>query len=305
MEFIKSDVNFDFVGKMNIGFIVSAILIILSIASVISHGGVNLGIDFTGGSIVQIKFHGNVTDASGIKDALQPMQFKTVDVQQYGDQVDNEFLIRVSRVAEKEGGLSDEMKATLEKSYGAGTVTIRSSEMVGPKVGKDLRKKGRNAIIAAIICIFFYITFRFEFKFASGAVAALIHDVIITIGAMSLMNKEFNLTIIAALLTVVGYSINDTVVVYDRIRENLRKLRKKKFEDIINKSINETLSRTLLTSLTTLVVLTCLLLFGGGVIHNFAFAMIVGLVVGTYSSMFVASPVVILWQKKGSASKSK
>ena len=305
MELINPDINFDFVGKTKLGFLISAVLIFISITSVFVRGGLNMGIDFTGGSLVQIKFHGELTNASDIKDALKPMEFKTIDVQQYGASIDNEFLIRVSRATKKTEGLTEEMKTVLEKSYGVGVVDIRSSEMVGTKVGEDLRKKGRNSIIADIICIFFYIAFRFEFKFAGGAITALIHDVIITIGAMSIANKEFNLTIIAALLTVVGYSINDTVVVYDRIRENLRKSRKKKFDAVINKSINETLSRTFLTSLTTLGVLICIFLFGGGVIHNFAFAMIVGLIIGTYSSMFVASPVVILWDKRSASAKSR
>lgn len=303
MQFIKEDINIDFMGKMKVGFLISAILIALSLASVIMHGGVNLGIDFTGGSVVQIKFHGERTDAKAIKSGLNPLGFSTIDVQQYGDVTSNEFLIRVNKVQEKGSGLADEIQSTLETTYGTGNVVIRSSEMVGPKVGKDLSAKGKNAIIAAIVCIFFYITFRFEVKFASGAVLALIHDVIITIGALSVANKEFNLTIIAALLTVVGYSINDTVVVYDRIRENTRKSRKKDFSAIINRSINETLSRTILTSLTTLMVLLCIFFFGGGVIHNFAFAMIVGLIVGTYSSMFIASPVVVLWSKRAAAKK--
>jgi preprotein translocase subunit SecF len=303
MEFIKSNINIDFVGKMNIGFIISAILIAISLASVITKGGLNLGIDFTGGSLVHIKFLGEATDAAEIKEALKPFDFKTIDVQQYGAASDNEFLIKVSKIKEGERGLDEDMKETLEKTYGAGFIDIRSSEMVGPKVGSELSRKGRNAIIAAIVCIFFYITYRFELKFASGAIAALVHDVIITIGAMSIMDKEFNLTIIAALLTVVGYSINDTVVVYDRIRENLRRMRKKQFKEVINTSINETLSRTLLTSLTTFIALICIFLFGGGVIHNFAFAMIVGLIIGTYSSMFVASPIVVLWGSKGAAKK--
>ncbi len=305
MQFIKPDIDIDFVGKINIGLAISTIFIVISLASVFMHGGVNMGIDFTGGSLIQVKFHSDATDAKKIKKALAPMDFKTIDVQQYGDAVDNEFLIRVSRISDQKEGLAGEMKATLEKSYGAETVDIRSSEMVGPKVGAELRSKGVSAIIAAIISIFFYVAFRFEFKLASGAIVALIHDVIITVGVMSIANKEFNLTIIAALLTVVGYSINDTVVVYDRIRENLRKTRKKKFEQVVNKSINETLSRTVLTSLTTFLVLLCIFLFGGGVIHNFAFAMIIGLLVGTYSSIFVASPIVVVWQRKVLGAKSK
>lgn len=304
MELIKHDINFDFMGKKNIGFVISAILIILSIAAFFARGGFNMGIDFTGGSIVQIKFLGKTTNANEIKGAIEPLGFQTVDIQQYGNELDNEFLLRLSSISEDTKGLDEQIKSTLERTYGAGVVDIRSSEMVGPQVGGELRKKGVNAIIAAIVCIFFYIAFRFEFKFASGAVAALIHDVIITIGAMCLLNKEFNLTIVAALLTVVGYSINDTVVVYDRIRENLRKSRKSKFETVINRSINETLSRTILTSLTTLLVLVSIFIFGGGVIHNFAYAMLVGVIVGTYSSIFIASPIVVLWQQKFLSAKA-
>ena len=297
MELIKHDVNIDFIKLMKPALLLSLTLIILSIVSVLLHGGVRLGVDFKGGYVAQVKFLGERTDATKIKEALKSSSFGAVDVQQYGTVESNEFLINGGNTTESAKGPSEEMKEALEKVYGTGTVDIRNSEMVGPKVGKDLRKKGTYAVIASIICMFLYVAVRFEYKFATGAVVALVHDVIITIGALSLMNKEFNLTIIAALLTVVGYSVNDTVIIYDRIRETLRKSRKAGLAEIISKACNETLSRTIITSLTTVLSLIGIFFWGGGVIHDFAFAMLVGIVVGTYSSIFVASQLVIYWQE--------
>ncbi len=298
MEFIKPDINYNFIGNRKVGFVISAILIIVSIASVVMHGGLNLGVDFVGGSVVQITCSGETTNIKSIKKALKPMNFKSITVQKIEElgSRKNSFLIRVNRTTEEASHLAEAMRTALEKAYGPGTIQIDSSDMVGPLVGSELSRQGRNAIIAAIVCIFVYITLRFDMKFALGAIVALLHDIIITVGALSIANREFNLTIIAALLTVVGYSINDTVVVYDRLRENLRRSRKKDFSEIVNRSINETLSRTVLTSMTTLFVLICIFVFGGGAILNFAFAMIAGVAIGTYSSIFVASPAVVLWE---------
>jgi preprotein translocase subunit SecF len=175
-------------------------------------------------------------------------------------------------------------------------VEVRRAEMVGPQVGKDLRKKGLMAILYAMIGILIYITWRFEFRFALGAIIALIHDVLITLGIFSLLGKEINLPTIAAFLAIIGYSLNDTIIVYDRIRENMGKLARESFVTVINRSINETLSRTIITSATTLLVVLALFIFGGGVIHDFAFALLVGIIVGTYSSIFVASPILISWE---------
>jgi len=195
-------------------------------------------------------------------------------------------------------GLSAAVRESLAKQFGDQSFEIRRTEMVGPKVGKDLRSKGIKAIIFALLGILIYISWRFQFRFAVGAVAALGHDVMITVGALSLTNKEISLPVLAALLTIVGYSLNDTIVVYDRIRENSRRFRRETFEKVVNVSINETLSRTVLTSVTTLIVVVILFFFGGGVIHDFTFTLIVGIVVGTYSSIFVATPLVILWQQQ-------
>jgi preprotein translocase subunit SecF len=201
-------------------------------------------------------------------------------------------------------GLAQQIQKSLEATYDKGNVDIRRVEMVGPQVGKDLRSKGLKAIFYAMLGLLAYISWRFEFRFAVGAIVALVHDVMITLGVFSLFGKEIDLPIIAAFLAIIGYSLNDTIIVYDRIRENLGKHHKESFPFIVNRSINETLSRTLLTSGTTLLVVLALFILGGGVIHNFAFAMLIGVLVGTYSSIFVASPILIFWQQK-KAIKSK
>lgn len=242
--------------------------------------------------MVQVKFS-QPTTPDDIRKALKGLDLGSSTIQQFEESSGEEFLIRVEKSKSDLVGLSDEIKATLDKAYGDNQVDIRRVEMVGPKVGQDLRRKGVMAIIYALVGILIYVTFRFEFKFALGAVVALFHDVIITVGIFSLLDKEFNLSILAALLAIVGYSLNDTIVVYDRIRENLKQPGKRSYEELINTSINETLSRTILTSLTTVLVLLSLFFLGGGVIHDFAFALMVGVIVGTYSSIFIASPIVI------------
>jgi len=219
-------------------------------------------------------------------------------VQRFGAEGVGEYLIRLQTTSSDLEGLSATINDVLAKRFGGETFEIRRTEMVGPKVGKDLRSKGLQAIIAALIGILIYISVRFKLRFAVGAVVALAHDVLITIGVFSLTNKEFSLPVLAALLTIVGYSLNDTIVVYDRIRENTGRMRRELFEKTVNISINETLSRTILTSCTTLIVVIVLFLMGGGVIHDFAFALLVGIVVGTYSSIFVASPLVVVWEKR-------
>jgi preprotein translocase subunit SecF len=226
-----------------------------------------------------------------------------VVVQRFGDDP-NEFLIRVQESGEGKD-LSGLISGSLESVYGEGKVDIRRVEMVGPQVGKDLRQKGLLSISYAMIGILVYIAWRFELRYAIGAIIALFHDVLITLGAFSITGREIDLPIIAAFLAIIGYSLNDTIIVYDRIRENYGKHQKLGFGEVVNRSINETLSRTILTSGTTLLVVLALFIFGGGVIHNFAFAMLVGILVGTYSSIFVASPLLILWQDMRSGGQKK
>lgn len=292
MQIIKHDINIDFIGKRKLAMILSGVVILLGLVSMAINGGPNYGIDFVGGTLVQVKFTES-TDAAKIKSSLSSLELGSVVVQHFGDDA-NEYLIRVQENA-KETNLSKLISGALGSSYGEGQVDIRRVEMVGPQVGKDLRQKGLLSILYAMIGILIYISWRFELRFAVGAIIALVHDVLITLGVFSLTGREIDLPIIAAFLAIIGYSLNDTIIVYDRIRENYGKHQKRGFSAVVNSSINETLSRTILTSGTTLLVVLALFVFGGGVIHNFAFALLIGVLVGTYSSIFVASPILIFW----------
>ncbi len=299
MQFLNSDeMNVDFVGKRRLFMMISAIAILIGMAALVMRGGLNYGIDFAGGTMVQVRFTKDL-NSDQIREALTEIDMGDASIQQFEGEEAHEFLIRVEKSQTNLVGLSDEIKVVLDKAFGAENVDIRRVEMVGPKVGKDLRRQGLMAIIYAMIGILIYVTFRFELRFAVGAIVALIHDVSITVGMFALLDKEFSLPIVAALLAIVGYSLNDTIVVYDRIRENMKgSSGKSNFLSTINSSINQTLSRTILTSLTTILVLISLFFLGGGVIHDFAFAMLVGVFVGTYSSIFIASPIVIMMQPK-------
>ena len=306
MQLINPNVNIDFVGKRKIAVIFSLVLIAVGMVSLLIQGGPNYGIDFAGGTLVQVKFT-KATNAADIKDALKGLDLGNVLVQQFGDQP-NEFLIKAQNSSDELEGLSQKIKVSLEKVYGDGTVDLRRAEMVGPQVGKDLRQKGLMALLWAMIGTLIYITWRFEFRFGVGAVIATVHDVLITLGAFAVFHYEIDLTVIAAFLAIMGYSLNDTIIVCDRIRENMGKHAKDGLASIINRSVNETLSRTLLTSGTTLLVIISLFIFGGGVIHGFAFAMLIGVLIGTYSSIFVASPVILFWEdhkrRKGQATEA-
>jgi preprotein translocase subunit SecF len=302
MEFIKPDVRFDFVGKMKIAFGISIAAMVFSIASVVWHGGLNYGIDFAGGMLVQLKFQ-KATSAEQLRDAFKPIGLHNVIIQPFGD---NEVVVRIGEVATSGRDLSLMINESLLAALGPGAFEVRRVEVVGPKVGKDLTRKAILAIVFSWIGMLIYIAWRFEFRYAVGGILALVHDTTITIGAMSLLNKEFDLTIVAALLTIIGYSINDTIVIFDRIRENARKNIKQPLSEVVNESVNQTLSRTILMSFTVILVLLALFFFGGAVIHDFSFALLVGVIVGTYSSIFIASPVVLAWEHyRPSRSKRK
>ena len=293
MEIFKKITHINFVGSMKLYFTLSIIAIIISIASVAWHGGLNLGIDFAGGTLVQVKFQ-QTTSTEGLRKALDTIKLGGSIIQQFSPE---EFVIRTAESTSDLKGLSDHIEEALADSYGKGSFDVRRVEVVGPKVGKDLTQKAIMAVIFSWIAMLLYIAWRFEFRYGVGGIIALIHDVIICIGALSIFNKEFSLTIVAALLTIIGYSINDTIVVCDRIRENVRKGGKKDLGEIINVSINETLSRTILASLTVFIVVIVLFFLGGEVLHDFAFVMLVGVFIGTYSSIFIATPVVLVWEK--------
>jgi preprotein translocase subunit SecF len=340
MEFIKPGININFIGRRKAAFVFSALMMILTVVLLLWRGGFNLGVDFSGGVLIQVKLDQKRSPGE-LRKALESVRLQDSLIQEFGEKGQFEYLIRVRETDVQLEGLGDKVRKALVQGLGGG-VEMRRVEMVGPKVGEDLRQKALFAIFYAILFIAIYISGRFELKwmmsiimalslalvvyvtssfgvsvtwliliallvtiglcwflklkYALGAIVALIHDVTITVGAFALTEREISLSIIAAFLTIVGYSLNDTIIVFDRIRENLRRFRRRPFEEVMNSSINETLSRTVLTSTTTLVVVLALFILGGGVIHDFAFAILVGVIVGTYSSIFVASPILLVWE---------
>lgn len=303
MELIKPGSKIPFTSYRKIALIVSTI-VNLAVLAFLFIKGPSLGVDFAGGTIVQLKFAQRAT-IPDIRQALEPIGLGSSTIQEFGQETAFEFLVRVEKTGVEVAALSDQMKKALTGKFGADKVEIRRVEYVGPKIGEDLRWRGTVSVIAATAMMGVYIWIRFASAFGArfglhfglGAVIALIHDVLVTVGALMLANYEFDLTVVAALLTIVGFSVNDTVVICDRIRENLRKIRRESLEHIINTSINETLSRTILTTGTALLVLLALYLLGGAVIRPFAFALLVGFVSGVYSTIFIASPVILLWEK--------
>ncbi|HOC58445.1 MAG TPA: protein translocase subunit SecF [Smithellaceae bacterium] len=290
MELIKPGVNIDFVGKMKYAMVLSAILILIGIGSVIYHGGFNLGIDFAGGSIIQVKFSKNVS-ADQIRTSLKSTKLANSTIQQFGD---NEFLIRTHESFSDQKMLAANVEQPLAAAFGR-DFEIRRVEVVGAKVSADFTRKAIIAVIFSWLAILIYVTWRFEFRYAAGGILALIHDTLIVIGAIAVMNMEFTINILAVLIFVIGFSINDTIVTLDRIREIVKRNPKQNLGDIINLAINETLSRTILTSLTVFFTVLALYIFGGPVIQDFAFAMLVGTVVGTYSTIYIACTSVLLF----------
>ncbi|MFV1950713.1 MAG: protein translocase subunit SecF [Nitrospinota bacterium] len=340
MEFIKPGTKIDFIGKKKIAISISVLLIIVGLTSLLMRGGLNMGVDFAGGTLIQLKFPEKVS-IEKIRGGLKDIGLENSTIQRFGS--DRDILIRAPVSTNKLEDIGSNVKRALEDEFPAG-LEVERIEMVGPKIGKDLRRKALFALYFTILFIAVYISGRFELqwvnsiimavvfisvtllflkifpnisiplliltallitlyfcwylklKFALGAIIAIIHDVLIAAAAFSITDKEFTLPVLAAFLTIIGYSLNDTIVVFDRIRENIRLMRKENLEVIINSSINQTLSRTLLTSATTLIVVIALFIFGGEVIHSFSFALMIGVIVGTYSSIFIASPILVAWQ---------
>ena len=278
------DINF--VSKFRKANIISIIIFILSVIF-ISFKGLNYGIDFKGGTLIELRTETSI-DASSIRDSLNSMSLGDVNVKKFGKEGD--YLIKVEQKNENNSNLIPEIKETLINNLNA-DVDFRRVENVGPKVSSELLESSIIAISLALAAMLFYIWVRFEWQFSVGSIIALFHDVIITLGIFSVLSLEINLSIIAAVLTIVGYSMNDTVVIYDRIRENLLKYTKISISDVSNLSINETLARTIITSVTTLLALVSIYLLGGEILRGFSFAMILGVIIGTYSSIFVASPI--------------
>ncbi len=341
MEFIRPDININFVGHRKKAFLLSALLILVGLAALLYRGGLNLGVDFAGGTLIHVKFS-EQTSPDQIRETLGELITHGA-IQQIGIAADHEFLIRTETVTQELQIFANNVEETLNLAYGEDAASVLRVEMVGPKVGQDLRQKALFAIYYAFLLIAIYISGRFEFKwgksgvmagflilgvyllealgvsvtyltygalittvalcwflhlpYALGALLALMHDVFITVGIFALTDREFTLEVLAALLALVGFSLNDTIVVYDRIRENVRKNPRANFLQTINMSINQTLTRTIITSGTVLFVALALFFFGGTVIHDFSFALIVGIIAGTYSSIFVAAPLLVLYEE--------
>jgi preprotein translocase subunit SecF len=341
MQFIKDDININFIGNRRKAYTVSLVIILLTVLLLFYRGGLRMGVDFTGGILIQVKMASPHPTAEILK-AL-PANLKDSIIQEFGEKDKNEYLIRVQDPDVKSEGLGDKVIKALNDKFG-GSAELRNFEMVGPKVGSDLKDKASLAILYSILLVAIYISGRFELqwtksiimtialcfvvfvasklgvstlwlsvvaivatfillwalnlKYAMGALAASVHDIIIVIAAFAVTDKEVSLAIVAALLTILGYSLNDTIVVFDRIRENNTRYKKRDLAEIMNISINQTLSRTIITSGTVFLVVISLYLLGGAVIHDFAFAMLVGVVEGVFSTVFIASPVLLLWESK-------
>ncbi len=279
--------NFNFVNYFKKFNFISLILVLLSLFFVLFKG-LNYGIDFKGGTLIEIRIQNNDIRVSDIRDSLNKLNLGDVNVKNFGEKSD--YLIKIEQKLNNNDSLISEIKTSLNQDLNE-EVNYRRVESVGPKVSSELLKSGIISIGLALLMMLFYIWFRFEWQFSLGSIIALFHDVIITLGIFSILSIEINLSIVAAVLTIVGYSMNDTVVIYDRIRENLSKFNKLEIDQVSNLSVNETLSRTLITSVTTLLALFSIFILGGEILKGFSFAMILGVIIGTYSSIFVASPV--------------
>jgi preprotein translocase subunit SecF len=291
--------HYDFLSQRKKAYIVSGVLLASGVLSLILHGGLRQGVEFTGGTKFQIEFV-EPTSVADVRDAIGAAGLQGAQIQQFGGS--NEYAIRVATFSESGGQrVSEEVTEALDSAYGEGAWELRRRSAVGPKVGSELREKALIAILLSFALTLVYLAFRFEWRFGVAAIVATAHDITLTFGFLSILNIEITLATVAAILTILGYSLNDTIVVFDRIRENLKKRRKDSYGDIINSSINETLPRTVLTSGTTLMTLLALFVLGGSVIQPFALVMILGVIIGTYSSIFVASPVLLElegWSRK-------
>jgi len=290
MKFLNTKTQIDFMSQRKIALVFSSILIVASIVS-LSTRGLNFGLDFTGGTLIEVGYP-SAPDTNDVRENLASAGFDSI-VQTFGAATD--IVVRIPPGDEEESNaeLSTRVLAALSQGV-EGEIEMRRVEFVGPQVGDELANQGILAVIYAMVGVFLYVMFRFQWRFSVGAVAALFHDIIVSMGIISFVYIEFDLTVVAAILAVVGYSLNDTIVLFDRIRENFPRYRKREPVDVVNTSINETLSRTLMTSTTTLMVLIALFMFGGEIIHGFAFTLIVGVVVGTYSSIYVASTALLM-----------
>jgi preprotein translocase subunit SecF len=299
MELIRPGIFIDFISYRKYAYVISLAFIMISLASIFFIRGLNYGIDFSGGLELQVSFK-DAVKTEDVRNAMKTVGLEGASIQSVSGGAANEFLIRMHQVKEDSNqSVATRAENALFQNFGKDKVDIRRAEVVGAAVSKDLKTKGLLSIFYACIGLLIYVWVRFEFSYSLGAILALVHDVTITLGIFSLMGKEMSLTIIAALLTIIGYSLNDTIVIFDRIRENVKK-QTGSFDlaRVMSESISQTLSRTVLTSFTVFLVALCIFLLGGNVIHDFAFAMLVGVVTGTYSSIYIASPIVLFFSQR-------
>jgi preprotein translocase subunit SecF len=296
MRFFRN-AKYDFLAQRKRAYVISGAMILVGVISLVLHGGPRYGVDFTGGTLIQVEFV-EETSVADLRSALSSAGLENAQIQQFGGS--NDFLIRTQDFE----GIVEEVSTLLRDTYGADGFTM-STDAVGPKVGSELQQKAAIAILMSFALTLVYLAFRFEWRFGVAAIVATFHDITITFGFISLLNIEITLATVAAILTILGYSLNDTIVVFDRIRENLKKRRKDRYEDIINSSINETLPRTVLTSGTTLATLLALFILGGTVVRPFALVLILGIVIGTYSSIFVASPALLEIEERSRRKEKK
>ncbi len=293
MEFM-TNINWDFLGQKKKAYIISGILIIIGIVALIVNGGPLYNIDFKGGEVIEVGFKTDVNIAQ-TRSLVEELGVSDAEIQSIGE---GNVLFRVPTdiETERKSDFPTILLKRLRDQYGDENVELRRQEVVGPKVSGELRNQALWATIFALMGILIYVTIRFKFRFGVAAVIALFHDVFITVGLLTVLGREISLPVVAALLTIVGYSINDTIVISDRIRENIRILYREKFDNLVNRSLNQTFSRTIITSLVVLIVLLCIFFFGGPVIHDFSLALIIGTIIGTYSSIYVVSPIVVAWE---------
>jgi preprotein translocase subunit SecF len=294
MELIKNT-HFDFIGNRIYTYVISGSLILIGLAALILRGGPRYGIDFTGGTAVEIKFSQNMSPGD-LRTSMGKVNLAGSEIKQVGPVEDNDFIIRVQQM-EESTNVANIIQQELTKDFPANPFDVRSVTDIGPKMGAEMRRNAVMAVLLGMLGILIYVSWRFEFKFAVGGVIALFHDVTITLGLFAILNLEFDLTVLAAFLTLVGFSINDTIVVFDRIRENIKTMRRENLGTIMNISINQTLSRTIITTFTAWIGCVVLFFLGGPVVHNFAFALAFGFIIGTYSSIWVASTIVFDWHK--------
>ncbi len=298
MFWLFKDANYPFMQWRRIAFVISSVAILVVVASIAMRGGLRYSIDFTGGTLIQLDFEQPV-DVGTLRSVLESLPGLTSsEVQRFGDPSD--VVIRAQVPVGEEENFGRRIEALLREApqLENQSFTVVRTEAVGPKIGAELKGQSARAILYALILILIYIAVRFEPKFGVAAVIATLHDVVLSIGVFSLMNKEISLAVVAAFLTIIGYSLNDTIVVFDRIREDLRSMRRERYVSVVNAAVNQTLSRTIITSGTTLIVVLFLFFLGGGVIHDFAFALLIGIIIGTYSSIFIGAPLLIEWKRR-------